>query len=268
MRQQSLRQTANRYLQTDNRGSFKDKKHRAFVIHKLIDDLFLIGEVPASWNALTRNHIKKLIQLWRKKKVKPATIMDHMTTIRRFLINIECPLPDIDNKSLGLVRQYKSHKLKSIQTNIWISIQEPIARLILALQTQFGLTFNEAINLNPDIHIKEDKLWITREIAFNSEDRTIPLRNTIQTVVVSELINYTKGKQSLVKMHHYSHIRTQWHETLSPHQLPTNKTYRYLYAQHLKKELVPILGNYQTDWLIRDEMGIKSRNTLWTYLHE
>jgi hypothetical protein len=260
MRQQSLRQTANRYIQTDNRGSFKDKKHRAFVIHKMINDLFVIGEVPSSWKVLTSAHIKKLIHLWQKNKVKPATMMDHMTTIRRFLINIECPVSDIDNKSLGLVRQYKSHKLKNIQANLWTSIQEPIARIILALQTEFGLTFNEAINLIPDIHIQEDKLWITREIAFNSEDRTIPLRNTMQTMAITELINYTKGKQSLVRMHPYSYIRAQWHMALCSHQLPTNKAYRYLYAQHLKKELAPILGNYQTDWLIRDEMGIKSRN--------
>lgn len=182
MRQQSLRQTANRYLKMDNRGSFKNKKHRAFVIYKMIDDLSLIGAVPASWNALTSPHIKKLIQLWQKNKVKPATMMDHMTTIRRFLINIECPLPDIDNKSLGLVRQYKSHKLKSIQANIWTSFQEPIARLILALQTQFGLTFNEAINLIPDIHIKEDSvlsqikentLWIPQKSMLLAWHRTI-----------------------------------------------------------------------------------------------
>lgn len=48
MRTQSLRQAANRYLKMEHGGSFKDKKHRAFVIHKLIDDLFTIGEVPPS----------------------------------------------------------------------------------------------------------------------------------------------------------------------------------------------------------------------------
>ncbi len=52
MRKYSLRQTANRYLKTDNRGSFKNKKHRTFVIHKMIDDLFIIGNVPSSWNAI------------------------------------------------------------------------------------------------------------------------------------------------------------------------------------------------------------------------
>jgi len=95
MRKQSLRQTANRYLQTDIRGSFKDKKHCAFVIHKMIDGLFLIGDVPPSWHVLKKHHIEKLIELWQKNKVRPATVMDYMTTIRRFLQSIDCILSDI-----------------------------------------------------------------------------------------------------------------------------------------------------------------------------
>lgn len=50
MRKESLRRAANRYLKTDNRRSFKDKQHRAFVIHKMIDDLFLSEEVSSSWS--------------------------------------------------------------------------------------------------------------------------------------------------------------------------------------------------------------------------
>jgi hypothetical protein len=268
MRKQSLRQTANRYLKTDNRGSFKDKQHRAFVINKMIDDLFAAGDVPSSWSALKTTHFQKLIQLWQKKKVNPATMMDHMTTIRRFLISIECPLPGIDNKSLGLVRQRKFSKVKKLQADLWIAMSEAVARLIMSMQTQFGLTFNEAINLTPDIHVKENMLWITRDITFNSEDRTIPLRNELQKMVLDELMKHTQGYQSLVQIHGYHTIRRRWHEALKSQKLSTNKTYRYLYAQYLIKELTPALGNYHTCWLIRDEMGIKSRNTLWFYLHE
>ncbi|MBP6917621.1 MAG: hypothetical protein KBB94_01735 [Legionellaceae bacterium] len=88
MRKYSLRQTANRYLKTDNRGSFKNKKHRTFVIHKMIDDLFIIGNVPSCWNALKIAHIQQLVQYWQKQKIKPATIMRYMTVIRDFLNNI------------------------------------------------------------------------------------------------------------------------------------------------------------------------------------
>ena len=92
MRKYSLRQTANRYLKTDNRGNFRNKKHRSFVIHKVIDDLFIIGNIPSSWKALKANHIQQLVQHWQKQKIKPATIMRYMTVLRSFLNNIDCPL--------------------------------------------------------------------------------------------------------------------------------------------------------------------------------
>lgn len=266
MRKQSLRQAAHRYLKTDNRGSFKDKKHRTYVIHKMIHDLFLIGEIPSSWALLKKNHLEKLILLWQKNKIKEATILDYMTTIRRFLQNIQCPLTDIDNKSLGISRKRKPIKDQNIQPEVWKEINEPISRIIMGMQAEFGLTFSEAISVIPGIHIQTHGLWITREIAFNSKDRTIPVRFENQMLLLQEL-EYFKEKP-LIQIHTYTNIRTFWHMALNEKGLSTKKTYRYLYARQLKQKLLPILGNYHTDWLIRDEMGIKSRNTLWAYLHE
>lgn len=138
----------------------------------------------------------------------------------------------------------------------------------MGLQTQFGLTFSEAMRFIPDIHFRQESLWITREIAFNSEDRTIPLRNDKQKAIIEDLIKHTCGSKSLMQHHGYDAIRHQWHQALEQRQLPIHTNYRYLYAKHLNEELVPILGSYQVSWLIRDEMGIKSRNTLWRYLNE
>ncbi|HAT1762252.1 TPA: integrase [Legionella pneumophila] len=267
MRKYSLRQTANRYLKMDNRGSFKDKKHRAFVIHKMIDDLFVIGQVPQSWQALEKHHIEQLVQHWLKRGINPATIMRYMTTIRKYLINIGCPLRNIDNKSLQLVRSKVRKTKTDIQPDIWENMHFPLPRMIMALQTQFGLTFSEAIHLQPDIHIQEHRLWITREISFNSKDRMIPIRNNNQHVIVADLCKLTNNR-SIKETNRYDDIRMTWRNELSTHHLPTIKSWRYLYAKWLYQVLCPILGNYQTCWVIRDEMGIKSRNTLWLYLNE
>lgn len=268
MRKHSLRHTANRYLKMDNRGQFKDKQHRAFVIHKIIDDLFIIGDTPATWSMLTTAHIQNLVKHWLKRKIKPATIMRYMTTIRHFLSEMNCQLTDIDNQSLGLTRKYNHLKKVTIEHALWQAINEPIVRLIIALQIQFGLTFSEAIHFIPDIHQQEDILWITREIAFNSTDRFIPLRNEMQKNILAELNTLTSGSQSLAQRYGSTFIHAQWHSALTEQNLPANQSFRYLYAQQLNMVLVPILGNYQTSWLIRDEMGIKSRNTLWLYLNE
>ncbi|STX50914.1 putative integrase [Legionella busanensis] len=268
MRKQSLRQAANRYLQLDNRGSIKDKKHRTFVIHKMINDLFKLGIVPCSWLSLNHDHIHYLIIHWKKEKIKPATMMDYMTTIRIFLSNIGHHIEKFDNKSLGLTRSYSGKRKKQVSEDFWINIIDPMPRLIMGLQTQFGLTFREAISLIPDIHIQEHTLWITREIAFNSLDRIIPIRYDQQKQIVEELIQFTQGNRNLVNSLPYEAIRVLWRSALSAHKLSSNKTYRYLYAQQLKKNLSPVLGCYQTNWIIRDEMGIKSPNTLWLYLNE
>lgn len=268
MRKYSLRQTTNRHLKTDNRGRIRDKKHRAFVIHKMIDDLFIIGNVPASWKMLKTVHLHQLVLYWQKQKIKPATIMRYMTVIRSFLNNIDCPLAGIDNKSLNLARLYRSPKRINIQPNLWQTMTDPCTHFIMALQTQFGLTFSEATLLIPDIHVKEHALWITREIAFNSEDRMIPHRLDEQKSILRDLHNHTEGSKSLLQLYGNDGIRYHWHRALNDHKLPTNQSYRHLYAQQMKKILSPTIGHYQLHWLIRDEMGIKSRNTLWRYLHE
>jgi len=268
MRKQSLRQTANRYLQMDNRGSFKDKQHRAYVVHKLIDDLFIVGDVPSSWQCLTSLHIQKLIIHWQMLKISCASIMRYMTILRTFLASIHCHLSGIDNQSLKLTRQYKRLKKTIITPNVWQDLSIASARFIMALQTQFGLTFSEAIRFIPDIHYRQEALWITREIAFNSEDRTIPLRNDTQKIILDDLIKHTNGSTSLMQHHGYDVLRHRWYQALENRQLPSHMNYRYLYAKLMNEALVSILGSYQVSWLIRDEMGIKSRNTLWRYLHE
>ncbi|PJD91330.1 MAG: integrase [Legionella sp.] len=268
MRKYALRQTANRYLKTDNRGNVRNKKHRTFVIHKMINDLFVIGNVPSSWQSLKALHIQQLVQHWQKQKIKLATIMRYMTIIRDFLNNIECSLTGIDNQSLHLSRLYRIPKRINIPADILQTITEPCAYFIMALQTQFGLTLSEAIRLAPDIHIKEHSLWITREIAFNSEDRIIPCRSDEQKSILQNLNSHTEGSKSLLQLYGDNGIRYHWQKALSENKLPSNKSYRYIYAQQMKKNLSPLIGHYQLSWLIRDEMGIKSRNTLWRYLNE
>ncbi|MCX7120110.1 MAG: hypothetical protein NTZ86_09665 [Legionellales bacterium] len=184
-----------------------------------------------------------------------------MTVIRAFLNNIDCPLIGIDNQNLRLSRQYKKPKRINIQHDIWQTMTDRCAYLIMALQTQFGLTFSEATLLIPDIHVKEHALWITREIAFNSEDRMIPHRLDEQKFILLDLHNHTGGSKSLLQFYGNDGIRYHWHRTLSEHKLPINKSYRHLYAQQMQKNLSPIIGHYQLNWLIRNEMGIKSRNT-------
>lgn len=269
MRTHSLRQFANQQIKLDRQGKYQYRKHRAYVIHKMMDDLFTIRQVPPSWQALNTSHITELVNYWKKCNINPVTIMRYMTIIRRFLAKSDCSVTNIDNKSLNLIRPVKCKNRKpTIQADIWKSITDPFARLIMALQTEFGLTFREAITIEPAIHIQDNYLWITRNIAFNSSDRNISIRTAAQ----HSLLNFFKqliGKHdSLISMMPYEEIRLRWRSALAKHRLPSAKSWRYLYAQAMHASLLAEYGNYKTCWLIRDEMGIKSRNTLWLYLND
>ena len=103
MRKQSLRQTAKRFLNSDNRGCFKERKRRSYVIHKMIDDLFIVGDVPPKWQAIKPAHIQKLVEHWQKRKLKTATIIRHLSIIRKFLYEMECPTAnEIFNNNIRL----------------------------------------------------------------------------------------------------------------------------------------------------------------------
>ncbi len=234
----------------------------------MIDNLFIVGDVPTSWLNLKAQHIQQLIQHWQQQTMQPDTIMGYMTVIRRFLNSIDCQLAGIDNQSQGLSRQYKRIRKTAVQMADGSIMTEPTACFIMALQTLFGLTFGEAIRFIPDIHFREHSLWITREIAFNSADRVIPLRTELQQTIITNLAAYSGGSKCIMQLHGYDMVCCLWRQALTIHKLPATKSYRYLYAQQLKAALSPILSHYQLNGLIRDEMGIKSRNTLWLYLNE
>ncbi|HAU1190661.1 TPA: integrase [Legionella pneumophila] len=267
MRKYSLRQTANQYLKLGNQGSYKIKKQRAYVIRKMIDDLYTIGDVPSSWKNIQSHHIHQLVAHWKNGKMRASTIMNHMTIIRHYLTSINCLIPNIDNKSLQLSKTRKRKRKLKIQHDHWQSWDNPIPRLIMALQTEFGLTFQEAIYIKPEINIQADSIWITRNIAFNSLDRTIPIRFETQKVILDEIKKLTNSK-SIAEFNDYNDTKVVWRKTLIKQTLPINKAYRYLYAKQMAQYLLPILGKYEAYWVIRSEMGIKSRDSLWRYLNE
>ena len=268
MRKNSLRQTANRYLHTDNRGSHQDKKQRTYVIHKMIDDLFTLGKVPEKWQLLTIEHLKELVRHWHKQKLKPATMIKYMTVIRIFLHDIGHDGVTTDNRDLGIARKAYKRKTFNIAADVWNQSKDPIARVVLGLQIHFGLTQAEALRLTPDIHIQEHALWLTREITFNSLDRLVPLRTETQMNILDEIKRITPGDKSFISTYGFESVRLTLRQELQKLNLPPLKSYRHLYARQLQYQLGAILGHYQLSLLIMDELGLRSRTTLWSYLHE
>lgn len=268
MQQTSLRHEAIRYIKNNRKGSHSAKLFREHVIGKLIEDLFIIGHPPIKWSKLNNNHLKQLTKLWHKQRLKTATILNHLSIIKQFLQDMGNTELIIEGHQLGLQRKSKRKKPLRVLVNFWENITDPIAKTILGLQTHFGLTQSEAIRIKPQIHTRADSLWLTREISFNSLDRVIPYRTDTQINLIENLTKLVSSNRSLLEAYGYQFIKYSLRQSLLPLNMPRTKSWRYLYAQWLYQELKDTLSQYKLNWLIMDEMGLKSRTSLWKYLNE
>lgn len=256
----SLRQQAVLLMKANKDGTYKERKRRAFVLEKMLNELYALKQTPASWQDLETQHIHSVVRHWKDKRVKPSTIMRYMTIIRKVLVELGCHVHYIDNKSLLLSRPKPRKKRIKMSADFWQSLTNPVNRLIMALQTRFGLTFQEAVHFKISHHVQHNQLLIA--------ERIIPICTEEQAVILHELKQLIGEEKSLIKKYGQQYIRIYWHSDLKCHKLPSNRTWRYWYAKQRLELLLPELGHYKTCKTIQDEMSIKSRNTLWLYLHK
>jgi len=268
MRKSQLRDHVDNYFQYHHTGSYRARKHSYFVLHKVIRDLFQIGNVPSKWHALTLTHIQQLVSHWKKENLKPSTLMRYMTALRGFLKNINHRIDGIGNLSLGVTHDKKVHQTFNMPAEPCQRISQPIARILFELQCSFGLTLSEAMHLIPSLHLQDNTLWITRNMATNHQDRIIPIRNDTQRRIISTLRSLCSPDQDLIANYGYQQLRYLYTTELKKIGLPLSKNYRYLYARSLYAELSKTFPYYLVCQTIMRDMGIKSRTTLWSYLHE
>lgn len=191
--------------------------------------------------------------------------MKYLTVIREFLQKIEHQLPNIGNQNLGVNNLKKP--LKTVLEPNFDNLSNPIAKLLLELQIHLGLTLSEAMRLAPDIHTQDNAILLTREISTNSRDRMIPLRSNRQLEVLNDFRLLCKGT-NLIISHGYHPLRYAYTTELKAKNLPSAKSYRYLYAKTMYQELCKIISPYLAKQTIIREMGLQSRRTLWSYLNE
>ena len=268
MRKNAIRRLANNQLINDNRGSHRDKKYRHFVIHKVIHDLFKLELFPGKWHGLSQEHICALVLHWKKKKIQPTTMMKYMTVVRYFLTSINHSIAGIDNQTLGIVRAKPQEKKTPTMNTVLEKLSHPIAKIIFQFQTGFGLTFSEVTRLSPDLHIREHSIWITRDIAFNHQDRVIPVRHNDQIDILQTFASHTVRHHSLISEHGYHAILHIYRTSMKKSGFSSLKSYRYLYAKNQLSHLLQAFSNHEASQILLREMGLKSRTTLWGYLHE
>jgi hypothetical protein len=254
----SLRQQAVLLMKANKHGTYKERKRRAFVLEKMLNELYALKQTPVSWQDMGTRHIHSVIKRWKDKRVKPSTIMRYMTIIRKVLVDLGCHVHYIDNKSLLLSCPKPRKKRIKMSVDFWQSLTNPAVRLIMALQTHFGLTFQEAIHFKISTHVQNNQLVIS--------DRIIPICTKEQSAILNEFTQLVGEGKSIIKKYSQQYIQIYWHGDLKRHELPGNRSWRYWYAKQRVEMLLPKVGLTRAYQITREEMGIKSRNTLCLYL--
>jgi hypothetical protein len=148
---------------------------------------------------LETQHIHLLVKRWKDHRVKPSTIMRYMTIIRKVLADLDCHVRYIDNRSLLLSRPKPRKKRIKMPADFWQCLTNPAVRLIMALQTHFGLTFQEAIHFKTSEHIQNNQLLIS--------DRIIPICTEGQHAILNAFNQLLDEGMSLIKKYGRQYIR-------------------------------------------------------------
>lgn len=266
-RKNSLMSTVSQYLDYDNQGAYPQRQRRRFVLHKIIDDFYVLHLVPASWFALKPNHIEQLVLFWQKNGLQNATIMNYLTHFRFFLKKINHKLEGISNADFHLTKSRHGLKPAIDRDEILSRLNDPIAWSLFALQSYFGLTLSEAMHLVPTIHLDGIELWITREISTNSKDRILLIKNAKQQELITVFKQLLASGKSLISQYGESHVRLAYRYSLKDIGLATQIQYRYLYAKGRLIELQELPKPLKIE-AIKKEMSINALSTIWSYCHE
>ena len=248
------------------RGGSKSYLNRQYYLIKLIiEDLLLLPSPLCSLSKLTQKDIKNLVALWQTKNKSLSTMLNKLAALR-FLnkhLAFEEAIPS--NIELGLKRAELSCWQGSVNLlECYKKLHFQTSKVIFGLSIFFGLTFDEAITLNPFLHVTEKGITIPRNIAFNSLERFIPCCSEEQGNLIK---HFLIGEQkSLIEQWSRDVLLGLYKGELSMQSIPL-KRYRFYYAAFrqaaLSKQKIDRQSQYD---ILRSEMGLKNNVHLRSYL--
>lgn len=261
-----LRDEARHILDNINNGSYQKRCYRKNIVLNFVDVLYITKKVPPSWYALSKEHIQAVVAFWRGQNKSDASIRMYLANVRFFLNSLNHPIDMIDNKSLGLKRAADQPKNPYSQEK-HNQITDPLVSFLLSLQTQFGLTLSESFRFNPDLHINENFVFLSRDITNNSRDRAIPVCFDVQKSILEMGSRLLPMNHDPIKRFGYSAVRTRYRHEILRAELSASVNYRHIYAQNRYPQLLAEHPQKVARSMLMDEMSVASL-ALWRFLNE
>jgi len=253
-------------------GSPRTREGYVVVMKIIIKDFYHLKRFFDSFQEIGLDDVMLLIQHWRKKSLSVATISSRISILRKYLGLIRHSMLLPSNVALGLSRNREKarEKLSVDIRDVIQRIYNPINRLLVELQWYFGLTKEEAVRFRLQRYAGDEaKLYLSKPVSYNNQDRLIPLYHPEQEEVLARLTQAVGGSLSLAEKHSATDVIRLYCAELHLYGLSSKIPFRYGYAKHTLPYLLDQgLPKKSALASIAEAMGITRIQTIEEWVHE
>ncbi|MBD1584010.1 phage integrase N-terminal domain-containing protein [Pseudoalteromonas sp. S16_S37] len=237
-------------------GSFGVKAERKKVLVQISAQLKQGGYRLQSVQSLKPKHVNYLIERWQGEGLSAGTIKNRLSHVRWWAEKIgkASMLPKSNNganQAITLDLEKRTYtptesKAKELEQNKLEKVSDPLVKLSLRLQREFGLRREEAIKFRPNYAIRGEQLVLKPSWTKGGRPRVIPIRTESQRHLLQQVQNQVGGGALIRPDRNYIQQLKAYERQTSQAGLDKNHGLRHMYAQQRYLELTgwrsPIAG--------------------------
>nr|WP_282570016.1 phage integrase N-terminal domain-containing protein [Pseudoalteromonas sp. JC3] len=237
-------------------GSFGVKAERKKVLVQISAQLKQGGYRLQSVQSLKPKHVNYLVERWQGEGLSAGTIKNRLSHVRWWAEKIgkASMLPKSNNganQAITLDLEKRTYtptesKAKELEQNKLEKVSDPLVKLSLRLQREFGLRREEAIKFRPNYAIRGEQLVLKPSWTKGGRPRVIPIRTESQRHLLQQVQNQVGGGALIRPDRNYIQQLKAYERQTSQAGLDKNHGLRHMYAQQRYLELTgwrsPIAG--------------------------
>lgn len=244
-----------------NKGNANTKKRRLSHINKFCDVLIDSGYAPKYLSGLDMKHIRITFDLMNDLKISEAYRYAILVDLRFILKHLNFDISNVNYTHLNIQKPLYNTQRPCIDAKLVSNITDNLSKLIVSLILYFGLSFEEATSVIPDIHVFEKYITLTREITSNNIDKSIPIFCSMQSEVIRELISVTEFMKSLGHIYSKRTLKELYQSALNILNISNRNSLQFYYARMRFSHLSNLnLSKNHCLLKISRELGIHHRN--------
>ncbi len=236
--------------------------NRVRIFSQVSDQLRKLGYNQMNFRALKAKHVNALVKQWQSENITAGTMKNRLSHIRWWAKQINASHKIPNNTALGIDKRiYVTNINKAIaltQTHL-DKVNDPLLKLSLRLQNEFGLRREEALKFNVYLAQQKHSIILKDTWCKGKRSREISITTELQKVLLAD-IKKEVGKASLIPINkQYVYQMNQYANTVRKDVIGIEKGHglRHNYAQNRYKALsgneCPVRGGMRQKSMNKEE---------------